>query len=177
MYRIKVETLQELPLFIWGQERVLHELLESFKALNIYADSILVALRGTVESVLFGVADTTKEAHGRFEATTRGLCIGSSVIMDRLVKAVLSAACGSTGLCFALIARATVGYQMRGIVLSKCGECLLEARLFDEAVTSEVSAGRVASNEVLLDEKGMGTSIVASRKIYLGQPECVGIVI
>jgi hypothetical protein len=46
-------------------------LVESFEALNVYSDSVFVAVTGPVEGILFRVAETSEIAHCGFEFYVR----------------------------------------------------------------------------------------------------------
>lgn len=64
--RVEVERVKESPFFIWGHEGILHELIEGFEALDVYLNGVFVAFFSSVESILLGVANTPKIAHGCF---------------------------------------------------------------------------------------------------------------
>ena len=62
---VEVQRFKKLPFFIRRHERVLHELVEGFKALYIYSHGIFIALFGPIERVLVGVTDSAQVAYGR----------------------------------------------------------------------------------------------------------------
>jgi hypothetical protein len=80
-------------------------------------------------------------------------------------------------LCLALVTRARIGDQVGRIPFAENCEGFLETRLLDQTMASEIPTGRTASDEVLLHKKCVGASVVARSKMYLGQPECIIIVV
>jgi hypothetical protein len=66
---------------------------------------------------------------------------------------------------------------VRRIALAEDGQGLFESGLLDEAVTGKIAAGRITADEILLGEERLRTCVVASRKVDLGQPEGIVVVI
>jgi hypothetical protein len=66
--------------------------------------------------------------------------------------------------------------QVCRILLTENVQRLVKSALFDETVSSEVSTGGISSDEVLLREKALGSSVVAGGEMDLRQPECVLVV-
>ncbi|KAG9766108.1 hypothetical protein KCU73_g104, partial [Aureobasidium melanogenum] len=64
---VEVQGIQELPLFGWRHERILHELVESFEAEDINAYGIFVAVFCAIKGILFCIAETAQVAHGSLE--------------------------------------------------------------------------------------------------------------
>jgi len=63
---VEIERFEEGPFFIRRHEGVLHQLIESFEALNINPDGVFVAFFCSVEGILLSVAYPPKVAHGSF---------------------------------------------------------------------------------------------------------------
>ena len=70
---VEVERLEKRPLLIRRHERILHQLVECFEALNVYPDSILVAFLRSIKSVLLRKAYATQVAHRGFELDVRDI--------------------------------------------------------------------------------------------------------
>lgn len=66
---------------------------------------------------------------------------------------------------------------MRRIALPQDSQGLVESRLFDQAVSGKIATGRVAADEVLLGEERLRTCVVSSRKVDLGQPKGIVVVV
>lgn len=66
---------------------------------------------------------------------------------------------------------------MSRVALPKDSQSLFETGLLDEAVTGKIAASRVAADEVLFGEERLSTCVIASRKVDLGQPEGIVVVV
>lgn len=63
------------------------------------------------------------------------------------------------------------------IALPKDSQGLVESRLLDETVPGKIATRRVAADEVLLGEERLRTRVVSSRKVDLGQPKGIVVVV
>jgi hypothetical protein len=163
-----------VPLLFGREQRVLHQLLEGFKALHVYSNRILVALLGAVKGILFGVADTPEKAHGCFESSVGHLITDRGIV---LVAAFRPPRTSLPWLCLPFVCYAPVGDEVCRIALAEDRQSLLESRLLDEAVAGEISTLRASSDEILLHEECVGAGVIARSKVHLGEPERIGIVI
>lgn len=67
-YRVEIKRLEKLKLLCWRHERVLHQLVESLEALDIDAHSVLVAVAGTIKSILLSKTESAQVTHGCLKA-------------------------------------------------------------------------------------------------------------
>lgn len=65
---------------------------------------------------------------------------------------------------------------MCGVLFAEDIECFFESILLDQAVSSKVPAGGVSCDQILLGEEALGSSIVASGEMDLGEPEGIFVV-
>lgn len=170
---IKVKALKELPLLVRRQQRVLHELLEGLETLDVNANCVFVALFGTVKGILLGVTYTPEITHGSFKSSVGGLLPGGGIFL--LSSLVTSCANAQLGLAF--MTRATVVYKMCRIAFAEGSKCFVIAALFYKAMASEIATRGAALDEFLFEEKCVGTSVIASSKVDLCQPESITIVV
>ena len=64
-------------------------------------------------------------------------------------------------------------YEVARVLLSQYAQSFFESALLDLTVSGEVSAGRTVIDEVVLCQETLSSCIVARRKVYLSQEECV----
>lgn len=174
---IEIERLEKLELFSRRHQRVLHELIEGFKALDVDAHSILVAVAGTVKGILFGKTKPTQKAHSRFKPDIVGILpfpfLGA-------FGARFPVAQGDMTLAIEVLYLATTvggAGQMRWVVISQYRQSLFELILLDVAVGSQVPAGGAPRDKVFAGQKGQGARVVVVGKMHLGQPKSIGITI
>ncbi|KAI6751699.1 hypothetical protein HG531_006395 [Fusarium graminearum] len=115
MDRVEIQTLKELPLFVWRQQIIVHKLLKRFKALDIDPYCIFIAFLCPVKRILLRIADTSQETHGSFVSPVGCLFLRNWIATSCLAR-----------LGFALVARA-VGYEMRRVTVAENGEGFIEA--------------------------------------------------
>lgn len=70
---VEVEGVEKGPFFVRRHEGVLHQLVEGFKALDIYSNGVFVALFGPVEGVLLCKADASQVAHRSLKLKIRSI--------------------------------------------------------------------------------------------------------
>ena len=66
--------------------------------------------------------------------------------------------------------------QVGGILFAEHIERFVESILLDKAVSSQVTTGGISSDEVLLGEEALGSSVVAGGEMDLREPECILVV-
>lgn len=65
---------------------------------------------------------------------------------------------------------------MGGILFPEDVERFFEAILLDQAVSGQISARGVASDQVLFGEEALRARVIPCREMNLGKPECVLVV-
>lgn len=174
---VEIQRLEKLELFSRRHQRVLHELIQGFKALDVDAHSILVAVAGTIKGILFGKAKPSQIAHSRFKPNIIGIL---PLPLLAAFGACFAVAQGDMTLAIEMLYLATAvggAGQMRWIVIAQYRQSLLELVLLDVAVGSQVTAGGTPRDKVFAGQKGQGARVVVIGEMHLGQPESIRITV
>ena len=167
--RVKVEGFKELPFFGGGEKGVLHEGIEGLEALNVEADGVDVALFGEVEGVLFGVAEAAKvgecglPARGRAEVIVIEGCGGAIGLDMRGFLAGLDGAIAGVDVSAGCEFPAAVGVGLNKVgwcAVAEDGKRFFMTILLDEALRSEVFAGKASLSQIVVDEYTMCFRVV-----------------
>lgn len=66
--------------------------------------------------------------------------------------------------------------EMCRILLAEDIECFFKSILLNQAMSGKVATRRISCNQVLFREEALGSSVVASREMYLRKPESIFVI-